>query len=149
LAGAVILAIGWFVVTSGEQAKAVTRTLVNAVVADDPVLALAQFSNDAVFAVRSPKNPGFGLSFIEEQLLRVNGRYSIESNTMTMLRGYSESSDAGVVHMACFTQVAESPYPTMSQWVVRVQRQPDDTWKVVHLTCVSINDQTPPIGGLR
>lgn len=144
--GAIILVIGWFVVTSGEHARIVTRSLVNAVAADDTVLARAQLSDRAALAIGSPRNPGFSRTYIDDLLTRVSQRYDIASNTITMLRGYTESSDVGVVHMACFTQVAESPYPTMSQWVVRVQRESDGSWKIVHLTCVSVNDQTPPIG---
>jgi len=149
IAGAVVIATGILVVTSGEHARIVTRRLVDAVVAGDVQLALAQFAPGAAFAMASPKNPGYGLQVIEEQLINVTGRYPIDSNTITMLRGYSESSDAAVVHLACFTQVAASPYPTVSTWAVRVQRQDDGQWRIVHLTWVSINDQTPQIGTLR
>lgn len=145
--GAAVLIIGYVVVTSGEHAKRVTRQLVNAAVDHDSAGALALFSPDAVFAFTSPKNPGFGFDFINTQMNRLGDRYSIDSNTITMLRGYSESSDAGVAHLACITHV--QGFPTVSRWVVRVKKQPSGAWEIVHLTCVAINDRPPPTEGLR
>jgi len=145
--GAAILVIGNVVVTSGEHAKIVTRKLVNAATENDAAGALALFSPEAVFAFTSPKNPGFGFEFISTQLNRLGDRYSIDSNTITRLRGYSESSDVGVAHLACITHV--QGIPTASRWVVRVKEQPSGVWEIVHLTCVAINDRPPPTEGLR
>src|SRR5678815_193441 len=69
--GIAVLVIGHFVVTSGEHAKALTRSLVEAVVRNDSVAALAMFSNDATFTVGSPNNPGFGIDAIRDLLDRV------------------------------------------------------------------------------
>ena len=145
--GSAILIIGYVVVTPGEHAKVVTRKLVKAAVANDAATALSLFSSEAVFAFTSPKNPGIGYEFISTQLNRLGDRYTIDSNTITMLRGYTESSDAGVTHLACITHV--QGFPTASRWVVRVKKQPNGTWEIVHLTCVAINDRPPPTEGLR
>jgi ketosteroid isomerase-like protein len=147
LAGAAVLLTGYLVVTSGERAKAVTRELVDAAVAEDAIAAVAMFTDEAAFAVGSPRNPGLGIDYIRDQLIRLTERYPIESNTITMLKGFSETSDMATTHMACFTNV--NGFTNVSQWVVRVKRQPDGEWKVIHLTCVTVNGQTPQLGGLR
>src|SRR5215510_11663654 len=147
LFGVAVLVIGHFVVTSGEHAKELTRSLVDAVVKNDSVGAVAMFSNDAVFTVGSPNNPGFGIDAIRDLFDRVAPRYPIDSNTITMLRGYPEDSDMATVHLACLTTV--HGYPSVSQWVLEVRRQPDDSWKLTRLTCVSVNNQAPPLGELQ
>jgi ketosteroid isomerase-like protein len=146
LFGIAVLVIGHYVVTSGEHAKALTRSLVDAVVSHDSVGALSMFTNDAVFTVGSPNNPGYGIDMIRDLLDRVAPRYPIESNTITMLRGYPEDSDLATVHLACLSTV--SGYPSVSQWVLQVRRQHDGSWKITRLTCVSINDRPPPLGGM-
>ena len=146
---ACVLLGGVFVVTSGERARAVTRSMVQAAAGGDAVGAIAYFAPEAAFTVGSPLNPGLDFDFIQNQLIRLTERYKIDSNSITMLRGFSESSDSAVVHVACFTEVNGFPYPTVSRWVVRVRKQSDGEWKIVHLTCVAINDQTPPLDGLR
>jgi hypothetical protein len=63
------------------------------------------------------------------------------------MNSYTESHSAGVVHLACRTTV--NGFPNASKWVLRVERQPDGSWKVTRLTCVSINEQTPPMELVR
>jgi ketosteroid isomerase-like protein len=148
LLGLIVILAGLLVTTAGERAKAVTRSLVEAAVAGDTIGAVSHFADDAVLTVGSPRNPGFELDFIRDQLIRLRERYQIDSNSITMLKGFTESSDLGTVHLACYTTVNGFPYATPSRWVVQVRRQPDGEWKVERLTCVSIGDKTPPIGQL-
>ncbi len=145
LAGAAVLAIGAAVTTSGEHARRITRELVDAAVQGDVAGAISLFTEQATYSVGSPRNPGLGRDFIESELSRLNGRYRIDANTITMLRSYSESSNLAEVHLACWTTVGGSTTP--SQWVLRIQRQPDDAWKIVRLTCISIGSRTPPSPG--
>jgi len=102
LLGAAVLLLGWQVRTSGERARAVTRELVDAVVDGDLVAADSVFAADALFHFGSPRNVAHDLAFIREQLSRFARRYSIEDNTITMLRGYTETADRASVHLACW-----------------------------------------------
>jgi hypothetical protein len=145
LAGVSLLLVGLLVVTPGERAKAVTRQLIDDVVANHSgqVAAASLFADSAAMSFTSPNNPGFDVQFIMERLDRLAMRYSIDSNTITMLRGYTESSDSGVVHLGCATSVAQQPGYAVTQWVLRVQKQPDGAWKITRLTWVSLNGQKP------
>lgn len=148
LSAAVVLILGILITTAGEQAKALTRQLVDAAVNRDTVGAMALFSDEAVLSAGSPRNPGFGYDFIVEKFDLLATRYNIDSNMITMLKAYTESRDAATVHLGCLTSVSQFPYPNTSRWVVQVRKQSDGSWKIVHLTCVSINDQTPPLDRL-
>lgn len=149
LAGIGVIIIGHLVTTAGEHAKEVSRALVKAMVAGDRIGAVRLFTNDAVLSVGSPRNPGLDHDVIVDAIDRWASNYRVSSNSVTMLRGYSESSEIGEAHLACLTEVNEFPYPTPSQWVIRAQRQANGDWKIVQLTCVSISGQTPPIERLR
>lgn len=149
LVGLAIIIVGHLVVTAGEHAKEVTRQLVKAMVAGDRVGAVRLFGPDAVLSVGSPRNPGLDRDVIVNAIDRWVTNYKVTSNTVTSLRGYSESSDMGEAHLACFTEVGQFPYPNPSQWVIRAQRQDNGDWKIVQLTCVSISGQTPPIERIR
>jgi hypothetical protein len=148
LVGAAVLVTGLMVDTAGERAETITRALVDAAVQKDSPTAMTLFSTDAVFSAGSPNNPGFGIDFITERFDRLATHYTIESNSMTTLRGYTKSTDEATVHLACLTTVSPFPYPTASRWVIQVQRQPDGSWKITRLTCVSINEQTPSLDQL-
>ena len=71
----------------------------------------------------SPKNPSFDASSIQQRLQRVLPRYQIKSNRITILKGYSESWEAAVVHLACWTEVEQGFGPMISSWVLRVEHQ--------------------------
>lgn len=146
LLGVALLLIGHFVVTSGEHAKALTRSLVDAAVKNDSYAALSMISDEAVLTIGSPSNPGYGIDVIRNLFERVAPRYPIESNTITMLRGYTEGTTSATVHLACLSTV--NGFPSVSSWVLQVRRQADGSWKVMRLTCVSVNDRAPPLGAM-
>jgi ketosteroid isomerase-like protein len=149
-AAAVIVPLtGWFVVTSGEHARIVARDLVQAVVSKDNTTASALLASDCVLTVAAPNNPGLDRPAIIKSFDAFAQQYSIESNSIAMLRVYSESSDCATVHMSCSTTVDSFPYPNFSRWVLRVRRQADGSWRIVRLMCVSINNQTPSLDRLR
>ena len=138
LLGLAAIGTGWAVVTSAEHARAVTRQLVAAVETGDTVAALKLFANDGALTVGSPQNPGFDTAFIRRQPDWVASRYTIESNRITQLDGYSQSPDEGVVHLACWTEVGMGFGAT--RWVVKVKEQPDGTWKIHRLTWISVQN---------
>lgn len=148
LAAIAVAAIGTLITTSGERAKHLTRELVERTVSRDIVAAAALLSDDAVIAFGSPQNPGYGVEYINELLDR-SLNHDIESNSITTLRGATESNDAGIAQLACATTVGGFPYPNVSQWLIRVTRQSDGAWKVSHITCVSVNNQTPSMERMR
>jgi hypothetical protein len=148
LLGIAVIAAGMFVTTAGEQGERIVTALVDAAVNEDMVGGLALFSDDAIMNSGSPQNPGLGYDVIQSQFAALGERYDIESNSITSLRGYSVKRDDAEVHLACHTTVAGFPYPAVSRWIVRVQREADGQWKVTRLTCVSINNQTVPVDQL-
>ncbi|MCI0631844.1 MAG: nuclear transport factor 2 family protein [Phycisphaerales bacterium] len=147
--GCSVLAAGSLIVTSSEHAERVTQALVDATVNGQTDVATNLFAEDAVFSVGSPTNPGFGREFIVNLLERIGRDYAIESNSITHLHGYSETRDRATVHLACWTELQIAYGPGASQWVVRVERQRDGSWKISHLTCVSVNNQAPPLDRMR
>jgi hypothetical protein len=149
LAGIAIIILGHLVTTSGEHARAVARALVTAMVAGDRVGSVRLFANDAVLSIGSSRNPGLDHDFIVDAIDRWASSYKVTSNSISTMRGYTEAADMGEARMACMTEVNDFPYPNVSQWAVRARRQADGQWKIVQLTCVSINGQTPPVERLR
>jgi hypothetical protein len=141
LAG-VVVGVGLLVVTPGERGRAATRGLVAAVVARDVVGAMDLFAPEATFSVGSVNNERRGWDTILDNLDRLVEHYTIESNRISVLRGYGLSSTRAEVHLACVTDAGFGPTP--SKWVLIVERQADGAWLITDLTCISINRRTPP-----
>ena len=144
LLAAGVLAAGLLVATSGERARRVARQLVDAAVSKDLVGAANLLADDAQFQLGSVTNISHDRDFIIAGLSRFAGRYTIRDNKITMLNGYSESRDAATVHLACWTEANDYGMHTPSQWVLRIERQDDGTWKVTRITCISISGEPPP-----
>lgn len=142
--GAVVLTIGAAVVTSGERASKVTIELVEAAVAADVVAMMASFADDATMAFGSPTNPGFDLDYLSREASRLESQYRIESNSITRLEAYTVSKDSAIVHLACRTTVERGYVPTPTQWVLQVERGDDGTFKIVHVTWISLAGDPPP-----
>jgi len=144
LLGLIVIAIGWFVVTASEHGKQVTREFVEAVVAEDLVGADALLVPNTIVHLGSTRNIGHDLDRIRDGLSMLADRYSISSNSITHLRGYTESGDRATIHLACWTEVQAGYAPTPSQWVLVIERQPDGTWKITRITCLTIATRPPP-----
>jgi hypothetical protein len=140
---AIVLLTGLIVTTSAEHGKAVTRQLVHHAVNAEAAQAMSLFSHDAALSVGSPRNPGVGIDVIRRQIERLDGHYRIRSNRITSMKAYSESRDAARVDMTCWTEVEGGGGPTPSQWILRIERQPDGEWLITRITAVSIARQTP------
>ncbi len=143
-----IIAAGILVTTPAEHGLLVARNLVDAAVNRDVVSGVSLFSDDAMMNVGSPQNPGFDRDFIQTQFSRLANGYVIESNSITVLRGATLSSSEAEIRLGCMTTVSSFPYPNTSQWIMRVRLMPDGSWKITRLTCVAINDRTPPLDRL-
>ncbi len=142
--GVLILVVSFCMTTAGERARAVARQLTKAVVDEDLVAGVNLFSDDATLHLGSTRNVGHDLDFITAGLSRLADRYSIDDNRITMLKGYTESGDAAVVHLACWTEAGGYGGYTPSQWVLRIERQSDESWKITRVTCISISGKAPP-----
>ena len=141
--GAAVLLTGTWVATAGEHARRVTLAVVEAAVAADVSGAAALFADDARLSFGSPNNLGRPRGDIEARIDQLDGKYRIQSNQVTMLRAYTETSDRATVHLACFTTLERGFGPAPTQWVLRVERQDDGTWKIAHVTWISYAGRSP------
>jgi len=139
-----VLIIAWSVTTSGEHAKDLTRSLVQATVQADVVQVMSHFTSDATMSFASPSNPGYPIDFVEEQATRLESQFNIESNRIGSLKGYTQSQDSATVHLSCMTTIAGGYAATPTSWVLRIERQDDNSWKIVRFTWVSILNRPPP-----
>lgn len=156
IAGAIALVIaagvaltGWLVTTAGEHATVVTREFVDLAVAGDAVMASRLLTGTATLNVGRPENPGMDESAIIAMLDQLTSNYAIERNSITSLRGYSADAGTGVAHLACWTETVNSYGQVPSQWVLQVRRQPDGSWKIARITCVTIAGRIPDRGVLE
>jgi ketosteroid isomerase-like protein len=141
--GAAVLVIGALVVTAGERARRVTLAVVDAAVAGDVARAGSYFADDARLSFGSPNNPSLPRRDIQSRLDQLDGKWRIRSNQITRLRAYTESSDRAVVHLACRTTLERDFGPMPTSWVLRVERQDDGTWKITHVTWISLAGRSP------
>lgn len=144
--GAAALVTGAVVVTAGERATEVTRRLVEAAVAGDVKSAGALFADEAALAFGAPTNPARTRASIQDRVDNLDGKYRVAENRITKLRSYTESRRRATVHLACLTTLEGRFGPTPTQWVLRVECLDDGSWKITHVTWVSIAGQTPSSG---
>jgi len=143
LLGILVIALGFFVVTPGEHGKRLTRAFVNAVVDNDLVAADGLLADDARLHLASPTNPGYDVATLLDKLDGLTRRYQITDNTITHLRGYGLDGDRAEVHLACWTETSGFGGYTPSQWVLRVRREPDGSWTITDLTCITVSGKPP------
>jgi hypothetical protein len=141
LGGAVIAAAN-AVTTAGEHGEAATRGFVEAVADEDLVAATNLLADDARLQLGSTTNATLDLDVIIGRLSWLTGRVDIVNNDITMLEGFTEAEDRAVVHLKCWTDT-DGYYNTPSEWVLIVERQSDQTWKISRITCISIAGDAP------
>jgi len=141
--GLAVIAAGWRIVTSGEHGVRVTREFVDAATTSDLVGAVDRLAPDALFHVGSGRNVGHDRDWIIGRLDDLDRRFSIDSNRITALDGYTEGPDRATVHLACRTDEAARGL-SLSRWVVAIERQGDRTWLISDITFISLNGQSPP-----
>mgnify|MGYP006282565817 CR=1 FL=1 len=142
LLGGAVIAASYAVTTAGEHGKAVTRDFVEAVADEDLVAATNLLSDDARLQLGSTTNATLDLDVIIGRLSWLTGRVDIIENDITMLKGFTEAEDRAVVHLKCWTDT-DGYYNTPSEWVLIVEHQPDETWKISRITAISIAGETP------
>lgn len=135
-----VLAVGFSVTTAGEHGEAVTEQLVQAVEDNDLTGALALFDDSATFGFGSPDNPGLDMDFIRAAVDSAS-RYSITSNIIRMLDGYTVDGDTAIVHLGCLTEAGSYGY-TPSKWVLKIERRDDAEWRITRVTCISIANRS-------
>lgn len=149
--GSLGLAVAVFVLsatvtTNAERGVAVVSELVRRAERADIQGMLALFTPQCLLHYGRPENPGTLRPDWESTIGLLEGRYEIESNTVTRLAGTSERGNAATVELACLTTVSAAPYPTPSVWWLRVAEQPDGEWRIERLACLRIGQQTPSPG---
>ena len=137
LAG-LLLALAALVTTPGEHGRSLVRRLVDAAEAGDVAGASALFEPDATINFDRPDNPSMGRSVIDRGLASLADRHRVESNSVSRLRGTTVDGRTGSVELSCWTQTASSMGNIPSQWIFRVRQQPDGSWLIDRMTCVSI-----------
>lgn len=144
LLGAAVMVAGKAVVTPGEHARDVVLEVVDAAVAADVATGAAALADDASLSLGSPNNPGFPRDIIVRRMDGLTGRYRIEGNRITNLDARTVSSDRGVVDIACVTELSLGFGPVPTSWTIQVDRQTDGTWKISHVTWVTLAGRVPP-----
>lgn len=139
-----VFIIASLVTTSGEHAKALTRSLIKATVEADAVMVMSHFASNATMSYVSPNNPGLSIDFVEKQAIRLESQFTVESNRINSLKGYTLTKDSAIVHLSCSTTIAGGYGATPTRWVLRIERQDDNSWKIVRFTWISIYNQPPP-----
>jgi hypothetical protein len=142
LAGAAVIAVGGLVTTAGESARAVTRDLVDRVVAGDVTGAAGLFAEGALLHFGQPTAIGRDLDWIIAGLSEFDASYTVESNRITKLRGETETRTAGTVVLTCWTEISSGFH--RSEWIVRVEREEDGAWRIADLTFVALDGRAPP-----
>ncbi|HWB19035.1 MAG TPA: hypothetical protein VG711_01950 [Phycisphaerales bacterium] len=139
--GVAVFVIGRLVVTPGEHASEVAHQLINAATNRDLVEIDSLLAPTAMLSLNSQTNPGISRSAIIDLADRSLRQFTISSNSIGGESIQTSDSMTGAVSLTCRTIVDGVPYPTLSSWLIRVQRQDDSRWLVTHITCVSINNQ--------
>ncbi len=142
-AGIAVFFTGTKIVTSGEHAHAVTRRLVEAATAGDVAGALTEIASDARLTFGAAINPGHARGVIDQRISRLNDRYRVADNAITMIDAYTQGRDRAVVHLACRTTPEAGYGPVFTQWVLDCERQADGSFQVTHIRWVTINGRSP------
>jgi hypothetical protein len=145
LAAATWITVGTLVRTPGERACELARSIVAAAERGDAAGMLAEFAPDATFHYGRPDQPGLPFGEIADAAAAIEGRYRIESNSVTQLDPHTDPDrpDTGYAVLSCRTVTAASPAPTPSSWVLRAVRGPDGRWTIDRLTLVKVAGRDP------
>lgn len=139
------------VTTPAEHALQVVRTLVKAAEDADVEAARIQFADSAVMSLVSPDNPGEPIDVIRQRLELLRSRYRIASASLTRRDARSDSWQQATVHFSVVTDLESGyGYAIPTSWIARVERRPDGSWRISHLTWTRVNlNQAPTRDMLR
>ncbi len=145
--GVSALLLGRFVVTPGEEARAVVEALVACAEEAETVRAAELFTPNAVLNYGRRDNPGLSIDAIRGALSSLARSNRIETNRITRLVLRTLDERTGEVELSCSTSTASSLTVVPSSWIIRV-RQTNGAWKIDRLTFESVFGQ-PPIPRVR
>jgi len=144
-AGGIVALVGSLVRTPGERACELATAIVAAAERGDATGMLAEFAPDATFHYGRPDRPGLPFDEIADAAAAIEGRYRIESNSITQLDPHTDPArpDTGYAVLSCRTVTAASPAPTPSSWILRAVPGPDGRWVIDRLTLVKVAGRDP------
>ncbi len=132
------------IITPGEHAEAVVRTLVS--VAETANLGSMRgcFDRDGSIHYGSAESPGMDFAEIDRGLASLRGKHRIASNRITTLDARTEAG-MGVVDLSCSTETASmggmGAVPT--DWIITVRQLPDGTWAIHRLVWTRVFRDRP------
>jgi hypothetical protein len=145
--GLAALAVGKWVVTPGEEARAITEDLVAHAETADVDAAAALFTRDAVLNYGRRESQGLSIQAIRRALESLAAANRIESNRITRLVYRTLDESTGEVELSCSTMTVRSTMVVPTNWIVRVRRSggaEGASWKIDRLTFESLFGKAPP-----
>ncbi len=140
--GAIILAVGLLVETSGEAAANQTRNFVAAASDGRIDEMLANLDPDATLHVGRIERPGLPVEDLRRMIDALGSRHRIEQNTITLLNSVGTGPNDALVELACLTRTASSLGTVPSRWILEWERG-SGRWLIRSITAVSIAGRTP------
>jgi hypothetical protein len=144
--GAIVAGLGLSITTSAERGRAVVSALVSRAESGDVSGMLALLTPECLLHYGRAENPGLPRPDWEQSIGLLQGRYRIESNSITRLEAQSAKGNGATVELSCLTTVSSAPYPTPSAWWMRVAEQPDGSWKIERIAFLRVGRQEPRPG---
>jgi DNA-binding transcriptional ArsR family regulator len=141
------LAVGKWVVTPGEEARAVAEELVEHAESAEVDAAAALFTDNAVLNYGRRESQGLSIQAIRRALESLAAANRIEANRVTRLVYRTLDDTTGEVELSCSTTTARSGMTVPTNWIVRVRRTgagPDTRWRIDRLTFESLFGKAPP-----
>ena len=132
------------IITPGEHAEAVVRTLVSAAETANLGGMRGCFDRDGSIHYGSAESPGMDFAEIDRGLASLRGKHRIASNRITTLDARTEAG-MGVVDLSCSTETASmggmGAVPT--DWIITVRQLPDGTWAIHRLVWTRVFRDRP------
>jgi len=141
------LAIGKWIVTPGEEARAVAEELVAHAESAEVDSAAALFTDNAVLNYGRRESQGLSIQAIRRALESLATANRIEANRITRLVYRTLDDTTGEVELSCSTMTARSTMVVPTNWIVRVRRTGgtgSPSWKIDRLTFESLFGKAPP-----
>lgn len=149
LAGAAVIGVGMMVTTAAEHGRGAVRGFVEALVSGDRTGTHARLAGDVTLNLAQPTNPIImEEAAIRERIDTFMSNYTVESNSIRMLDGYTQSPNIAIVHLGLFTDL-DFPGIVVTKWAMRVRREADDDWLIDRMTLVEVNTKKPQEWMLR
>jgi hypothetical protein len=115
------------------------------------VAARAVFADDAAMSFGDVRRPGIDHAALLSLVDGLAGRYRIERNRVSQLDAYTTGTDTATVHLSCSTELSSDGGfgPTPSRWVIEVERDEEQTWRIARIVLISVAGRKADSGVLR